>query len=422
MVDLICRGRCTVVAMVLVVLHGCGGDQPGLQVDQGVIEVSVSGTLPQYVADPASEVRIGMLEGEAPYQFSRIAFAARLGDGRVVVADGASREIRYFDSQGEFIQHVGGRGQGPGEFEALTQLWLLEEDILLVYDQSLRRVTRISADGVTQDTRSAAELLTVGSEGALGGPASDRQVVGVLDDGRFVVGYSLDPDSRLASVVHTDTLSFPYQILLSDSEGGNVDTVAVMPGGLRRASVTEVPTPAGVMRAADAQLLPVQLMGTVVVAGQGHHVVASRTNRYEISIFDTNEETERVIRRTDVPARALTSDLLSGFNTAYYEVITSPPDGAQDVLLGSEIPTHSGILLDDVGRIWIRGPEPLLPWFSSRFEIPNEYVVMDLNGDIVGTAELPEGLHIFHIGSGYVTGRYRDDLGVETIATYQLSP
>ena len=45
--------------------------------------------------------------------------ATKLSDGRIVVANGGSDELRIFDRSGTHVGTWGGQGEGPGEFTAL---------------------------------------------------------------------------------------------------------------------------------------------------------------------------------------------------------------------------------------------------------------------------------------------------------------
>src|SRR5688572_2268538 len=71
-------------------------------------------------AEPA--VTIGVVEGAPEYQLFRVRHALRLEDGAIVVADGGSREIRFYDSAGRHIRSIGGDGEGPGEFRVISLL------------------------------------------------------------------------------------------------------------------------------------------------------------------------------------------------------------------------------------------------------------------------------------------------------------
>ena len=59
---------------------------------------------------------IGSQDGEDPYLLFGVEDAVRLDDGRIVVANSASGEIRVFASDGSHVASFGGIGEGPGEF------------------------------------------------------------------------------------------------------------------------------------------------------------------------------------------------------------------------------------------------------------------------------------------------------------------
>ena len=65
-------------------------------------------------AEPSAS--IGVREGEEPYMLHNVFGATRLSDGRIVVANHGSSELRVFDEFGTHLVNWGGRGEGPGEF------------------------------------------------------------------------------------------------------------------------------------------------------------------------------------------------------------------------------------------------------------------------------------------------------------------
>lgn len=83
---------------------------------------------------PEPVVTIGVVEGDEAHQLYHVVGSVRLADGRVVVANGGSSELRFFDANGRFIRAVGGRGGGPGEFAWLTGLYGHGSDSLLAVD------------------------------------------------------------------------------------------------------------------------------------------------------------------------------------------------------------------------------------------------------------------------------------------------
>jgi 6-bladed beta-propeller len=79
---------------------------------------------------PTPALVIG-IQGGPMYEFDRVAGSARLHDGRIVVADGGSSSLRFFDSTGIFLKSVGGRGAGPGEFQSLGFFSVMQGDTLV---------------------------------------------------------------------------------------------------------------------------------------------------------------------------------------------------------------------------------------------------------------------------------------------------
>ena len=52
--------------------------------------------------------------------FDRVRDVLRAADGRLIVGDGASSEVRMYDASGRFVRTLSGEGDGPGEFRYLV--------------------------------------------------------------------------------------------------------------------------------------------------------------------------------------------------------------------------------------------------------------------------------------------------------------
>jgi len=74
-------------------------------------------------------------------------------EGRIYVAEGqgvgrqAGTQVRVYSADGTFLQSLGRRGRGPGEFQSIQALALDSKDRLVVYDGRLRRFTRYAHFG-----------------------------------------------------------------------------------------------------------------------------------------------------------------------------------------------------------------------------------------------------------------------------------
>src|SRR5690625_4203127 len=134
--------------LLTLTLAGCAADAPRANLaterDSAGIRIVENaeprpGTVPEWTIDDEPLLEIGVLDGDPAEQFFRVAGTLRLSDGRVVVADGGSGEVRVFDAEGRHLATGGGQGDGPGEFRNLSRLYRLPGDTILAWDAGLRR-------------------------------------------------------------------------------------------------------------------------------------------------------------------------------------------------------------------------------------------------------------------------------------------
>ena len=126
-----------VVAMAIIV--GCGGesdlrrgvtvsDSAGIRIVENVGASWTSDQAWRLSQEPIAE--IGRLD-EPAHQLSRVVGATRLADGRIVVGDGGSGELRFFDAFGQYLATAGGKGEGPGEFRFMLYVTRVAGDTLV---------------------------------------------------------------------------------------------------------------------------------------------------------------------------------------------------------------------------------------------------------------------------------------------------
>ncbi len=109
-------------AVVLAMVAACGEEST----DQGGTSVA------QWSVGSEPILAIGGADEREDYLLYDVAGAARLSDGRVVVANRGSSELKFFDADGTHLRTVAGEGDGPGELRGMMQLVHLPGDSLLV--------------------------------------------------------------------------------------------------------------------------------------------------------------------------------------------------------------------------------------------------------------------------------------------------
>ncbi len=139
----------------LILIAGCAAESPPTKTiprDSAGVQI-VESSAPEWdegsgwVVEESSLLDLATI-GEGPsHEFFRVRDAMRLDDGRVVVANYGSNEIRFFSSTGEFISSVGRQGEGPGEFQRIETLSGFGADSVPVYDYWLSRVTVLGPGG-----------------------------------------------------------------------------------------------------------------------------------------------------------------------------------------------------------------------------------------------------------------------------------
>ena len=146
--DAACRGLLSVVTIVLFAACGTDAGSSGATLDTFVETIgdttvvrTLSGSVWGAEATLVPEVSIGELDGPEEYLFGRIWSIAVNDDGTVYVLDQQAQHVRVFDSLGVYLETLGRRGEGPGEFTRAEAIAVLPDGRLIVRDPGNQRVT-----------------------------------------------------------------------------------------------------------------------------------------------------------------------------------------------------------------------------------------------------------------------------------------
>jgi hypothetical protein len=92
------------------------------------------------------ELRIGDDDGDN-YSFGKVIGITVDNDGTIYVADEKREDIRSFDSAGRFINKLGRKGKGPGEYLYIGGIAANSRGKLFMYDFGMARVNVYARDG-----------------------------------------------------------------------------------------------------------------------------------------------------------------------------------------------------------------------------------------------------------------------------------
>jgi len=341
-------------------------------------------------AEPS--VDIGVLEGDEAYQLSQVVGAVRLSDGRIVVANGGSRELRFFDSAGRHLVSAGRKGGGPGEFEQLSTLFALPGDTVAAYDWTLRRVSFFDPNGAF------VRSFNIAFPGAMPFP------IGRFADGAWLCnrGFTFRPRGTGAQVLR-DTSS----LLLFDPTGALRDSIGRFPG-----QEWYVVSQGNAARAGS---LPFGTNTVTAIADAGFY--AGHSSRYAITRYTEAGTPEVIIRLAWTPA-PITGDDLVRYKADRMARATAGSRQRmerdyQDMPFPHTFPAFVSFEVDPLGNLWVLAP-------SRPGDTRGRWVVFGPDGGARGAVETPDGLWVREIGRDYVLGTWQDELDVQHVRLHAL--
>jgi hypothetical protein len=352
-----------------------------------------------WTVGPEPQIEIGGATDDARYQLFRVVDAVRLSDGRIVVANGGSYELRFYDGSGAYVSAVGREGGGPGEFKSMWGLEVGTDDSIYVFDSELQRLSIFDVHG--ELVRDFSVLSSIGPLGYVGRFADGRWYVRDWD--------RLQPGP--AGAIRRDTASY----FRFDAAFGRHSLITTLPGimtaifrgagsvGIRRAPFSTVP-------AHD-------------VLGNCLYVVSG--GDFDLRVFLSNGELVRLIRNDGELESVSEADRTGWIDDL---LVTEAPEEArpqlrrflEDIPTPEKLPVYNDVIVDAQGYIWLQEYTPLpgrgMYWSGSG----RWWIVLDPTAKLLGRVEMPVALDVTEIGRDYVLGRWQDEIGEEFVRVYQL--
>ncbi|HEU4631071.1 MAG TPA: 6-bladed beta-propeller [Gemmatimonadaceae bacterium] len=367
------------------------------------------------------DLRIGQLEGPEAYTFGSIDAIAPDADGRVYVWDELSHSVRLYDADGRFVRQIGRRGSGPGEYQNLAGL-LVVDGQLVFWDRQTQHASVYDSSGTL--VRSWAATYPE--------PPMGELYAGV--GGRFYLRHSLAPfDFDDPANVRNNLAGLRTGYIGVDVTGAPTgDTLpyrifryrpSVHAGGPRGSAAQGVPF-------APQPLAELSPRGYLVSApGDPYAVLLERRDAPPLRIErDVAPVPVSEAERGDEEARV----------TAWLRNVD--PGWTWD---GPPIPDHKPAVrrlrFDAAGRLWVerelastRIPDAelsdapasrgLFPIPPRRWRAPVVYDLFEPDGRFLGTVERPRGATFLHMSGDTVWGAQRDSLDVPYVMRWHLEP
>jgi len=368
-------------------------DSAGVLIVESTSPVWPPGTGWRLATEPT--LTIGDESGDLNYVFQGVSQALRMDDGTIVVVDRLASQISLFDPTGVFIRNLGGRGEGPGEFQFLQDAWA-RGDTIRASDGRLSRISVFDRGGNVLETIPVEVAPGMGSSTALTQFA----------DGAILVSNAPSGGVRLGT---GDVIEGGVWTLSRHSPGGRFMNAI---SGLRESSRWEH----GMQGLPPGVYLPFSVGIPAYASGQ-NHIYAGRGIEPGIGRWNLDGTLFRLIRWS-APERPVSDEDRRRFREANsvaprYVEPTAWNRYLREIPFPERIPVYRRLLVDAERNLWAER-------YRAPWEDEPSWYVFDEQGAWLGEVAMSPGLHVFEIGTDYVLGRYRDEFDVQSVVMIPL--
>jgi len=335
---------------------------------------------------PEPDVQIGVVEGDLPYEFQRVAGAIRLANGSIVIADGGTNEVRIFDAGGRHVRSVGRTGQGPGEYEYIRGLMSCGGDAIYAFDLNWQLKVYDTAGALQREH-------TMLQPGVSRSPYA----LSCSSSGNFVMSGWGDMMAQPGFYQATS----PVYVL--DGSGGVLSELGEFISSERIAS--------------ERGSRPHPFGRAVSFAMNDDEVYVGTGEAMQLLVYGLDGELRRIVRGPS-PDLAIRSEHVAAYRESVMRNVREAQRAAterelRDMPMPERFPAFTETRMARDGHVWLR-----------RFVPPGgagaPWSVFAADGAYLGDVEMPEGLRVTEIGGDYVLGVHRDDMDVERVRLYRI--
>ena len=381
---------------LLVLPAACG---PADRSDEASTEV-------EWRMDSVPTFQVGGHDDRPEYTLYDVVGTTRLSDGRVVIANSGTSQLRIYDGAGTHLLDVGGEGDGPGELRFIFQLVRGAADSLIVFSRD-PGLTWYDPRGeyvrsARRDVFGTPNHACRFGEGNNWRVLSNGTLLRLLVD-NFTPEYC--PPQPQGPWRMSGLLGIPSE------RGSTFDTIALLPA-------TE--------RVSDKY----RVFGHDLLLGFApDRVYAGDTDSRSILALSYEGDT-----LASLPAPFGPKPIPDEAKDEGIREVTQP-DGSVRFEPGysdypNYFPRYGRFVVDSEGYLWVMeyplATEPFNSWRLARPYgnlVPDGgalWRVLDSTGVVVTELRTPPGFFVMEVGSDYVLGVLRDEYDVETVDLYEL--
>ena len=394
----------TAVLVVAATLVACSACAPTNTPDTAVVRDSAGVRIvenppgapgPEWHLSREPVVEIGDASRGQEYELFQVWSALRLSDGRIVVANGGSHELRFYAPDGAFVRSVGRRGDGPGEFQNLRWMRLLAGDSIMTYDFRQRRFSVFDGSG--------AFIRSFRLQSTAAVPFAS--IIDTYADGSFLAqGFASTGDAAPTGLQRYDAPLYHF------ADDGTILTELGLFSGNEGFYKS--------FRDGGFAFYDSFFPRYTYRRAAGDHLYIAANDTYELRRYTPDGALTGIVRRAHA-AVAVTEEHVQLERERRLAQVRS--DDERQMLSGvlnempvpKTFPAYHLVRVDDERKVWVQ--EYVIPGINHA-----TWSVFDAVGLLLGQVEAPLRFEPYHIGTDFVLGEWRDDLDVEYVRLYEL--
>lgn len=346
-------------------------------------------------------VDIGGAGVDSSRNISRPVGAVRLSDGSIVVANAGTQDLRWYDTNGNHVRTVGGRGVGTGHFASLDWLGVAPDGSVVAFDFGRLRVSLFSSQGELLEAISL--VITFQME-----PGSVR---GVLSDGSYI----LIRDARHWAQSLSRAGSTPEGLVR-----GQASVSRYAPDGTFMANLGTYVGAERIFSKGRSRI--VRISARPFGRDAVFEVTADRfyygsQDSYEIEVHDANGVLQAIVRlareNTPVTEKDIERYKRGRLANVHERERADKERELNQLPFPESMPAYGPILVDALGNLWVADYRP----FGEGDPV---WTVFDPEHRMLGTVTLPAGFAAYEIGPDYLLGTFTDGQGSQHMRVYGL--
>jgi len=322
--------------------------------------------------------------------------------GRIYVGNRASNRIQVFNSTGRYLSSVGGEGNGPGEFNGITEI-KIQNNQLFAFDFLQFRTTFYSLDSLNVVEVKNAYLNRAPNIEELQGRFSNGYHL--IDEERFLVRYVEQiANANVGTPKYNLDKIRPGNYYIVNSEGEVVSEQLFELKSLKHIT-------ADVEGRHIWNFMPVPFLNQpLIYISDDGHIVSANSDEPLIQLFAPNGEYLRGFYLQLEKRPLIRDELLSKYG--------GESKVNQHLLQNAELPDTwpalGDIIMDDENRLWIST-------ITESEDVTYKWWVLQDTGELLATFSWPENRSIEKIKDGFLYAREtKESTGQQTVVKYRV--